>query len=146
MEIVKKVWGFEEIYCNELYCFKRLQLDPGFICSYHGHEKKDESFLVGPTSAPMYMCMREVEFKLFAGNFIHVPPGYYHQFAAMTEKGAYFYEVSTHDAPEDSYRQSQSGTIDKSVFTYWSTLPAFSELVQQGLFNEYGDLLFPGGA
>jgi mannose-6-phosphate isomerase-like protein (cupin superfamily) len=47
LKVVEKLWGREEwIVNNELYCAKRLIVDPGFSCSLHSHNIKDETFVI----------------------------------------------------------------------------------------------------
>jgi mannose-6-phosphate isomerase-like protein (cupin superfamily) len=145
MEIVKKIWGEEHIFRNTQYCFKKLIINYGFICSYHQHKKKDECFFIGETSGPLYMGLSGKKFKMFPGDFVHVPTGYPHNFAAIIESGAHFYEISSYDDPEDSYRRNTSSKIDKSILGGMSLLPTFKEMVDKGYFNEFGDPLFPGG-
>jgi mannose-6-phosphate isomerase-like protein (cupin superfamily) len=114
MNRFNKIWGYEDIYCNnEHYCFKELVLNPGFISSYHKHQKKDECFLIGDDSNDIYFSIEGVPFIACPGDFIHVPPNYAHEFAALGCVGqGYFYEVSSHDDPADSYRETQSRAIN----------------------------------
>jgi len=109
-KVISKIWGHEEIFINSKnYCFKKLNLVVNFISSYHYHIKKDESFIIGENSSDIYMCVEGIKFKMQPGNFIHMPPGYKHQFAAMKNAPTYFYEVSTEDSSEDSIRLTKSG-------------------------------------
>ena len=46
---VDKLWGSEEWLVNDEvagYCVKRMILKPGYVCSKHFHEIKDETFYV----------------------------------------------------------------------------------------------------
>jgi mannose-6-phosphate isomerase-like protein (cupin superfamily) len=123
MQTVEKVWGMEQIYvATPLYTLKRMVLTPGYRCSIHHHEKKDETFLMergimkvmlffGGLGSTHGLCR-----VLTPGDTIHIPPGVRHTFLNPYEEEAVFLEVSTHDDPEDSYRVTPSGLIEPSRF------------------------------
>jgi mannose-6-phosphate isomerase-like protein (cupin superfamily) len=131
MDVVKKVWGEENIYWNTTYCFKELILNPLFICSYHKHILKDECFRIDAESNPIYMRMEGFEFILDPTDFIHIPPGYRHEFAQLgTHGNGVFIEISSHDDPYDSYRETKSRAIDEATMNKWRrTVPHFKELL-----------------
>jgi mannose-6-phosphate isomerase-like protein (cupin superfamily) len=45
-KIVKKSWGFESIFYNDLYCAKTLTVYPDKKTSYHYHVDKHETITV----------------------------------------------------------------------------------------------------
>lgn len=142
IKMVTKEWGAEHIFANDLYCFKEMRLTTGVLCSYHYHEKKDESFYLPDTTMPIYMKMEGIEFLLNPNNFIHIPPGYKHQFCAIMHSDTWFYEVSTNDDPADSFRDTVSASIPKEQYSKWWTLPDFDSMIGSS-FSIHGDPAFP---
>lgn len=117
MERVVKGWGEEQIITNgPLYCGKRMLLLPGRRCSWHYHERKDETFYVEAGAMQLHYstrdCMVAGKFgpglaetiTLSAGESFHVPVGLRHQFIGVGDQTCVFYEFSTEDFPEDSIR------------------------------------------
>lgn len=111
--ITPKLWGHETLIINTPeYCGKVLTVVPGFQCSLHLHEVKDETFLVvsGVLVVEYYPDgdpedRRVVE--LGEGASLRLTPGTPHRFWSG-EDGASFIEFSTHDSPEDSIRLEES--------------------------------------
>lgn len=144
METIEKLWGWEEVLCNDLYCFKNLHLNYGFISSYHYHIVKDESFIMSGGSFSMYLNIEGYKFRLRQGDFVHIPPGYRHQFAAIYTSGAVFHEISTRDDPKDSIRETQSRAAGILEIQEWKSYPAFSRLVGTD-FDDKGNPAFDKG-
>jgi len=110
LNIVQKLWGFEEWLVNgEDYCLKRLHLTAGFQCSYHHHEIKDETFVV--ESGQVYIMIEGEEKVLLEGHTQRILPGQRYCFASLI-RGTRMLEVSTHHDDTDSHRESQSRGID----------------------------------
>ena len=99
-EMVKKVWGHEEIVVNDGFCFKRLIVHKGWQVSYHHHKVKDELFYLA--TGHMTIERNGIIFELKPGQWLRVFPGDWHSFAAL--KNSVLLEASTHDDPADSYR------------------------------------------
>lgn len=107
---VKKVWGNEEWLANtEKYCGKILTLNPGFICSYHYHKNKDETFYV--LKGKVYLELDSQKIILNKGESIRIMPGQKHRFASL-EKVSKMIEISTHHEESDSYRDNESHAIN----------------------------------
>ena len=100
-KIIEKAWGHEEIEFNGPLCFKKLHLKKGYRCSVHHHKIKDEVFFIW--SGPVLMEVDGKESKLWPGDMVHVLPGQKHRFTGLHD--SIIYEFSTHDDPEDSYRE-----------------------------------------
>lgn len=114
---VEKVWGYEEwIENNDRYCIKRLAMNPGFISSYHLHKIKDELFYF--LEGRVYFNFRDgAELKkriMVPGDWQRITPGNLHEFASLNLDGtpSVMLECSTHHEDSDSYRASQSRSID----------------------------------
>lgn len=131
MQIVTKVWGQEKILvATELYTLKFMLVHPGCTTSWHYHLEKDETF-VFPEACGLVVEILDVHgFKLDrdpallteladrrtyqgweAGAQIRIEPGVPHRFYNPTEEVVGFFEVSTRDRAEDSYRLTQSGRL-----------------------------------
>ena len=112
--IVKKLWGYEKHLVNtELYCGKILVAVPnGMACSIHYHKKKTETFhiLKGRLHLQLFTTDGTLSEQtvLHCGDSLTLPPFTPHRFWAVGEV-CEFLEVSTRDAPEDSYRLTDSG-------------------------------------
>lgn len=102
MDKVKKLWGHEVVYVNnEMYCFKKLVLKKGYQSSLHFHKEKDETFVIVHGKILLeHDGKKSVHTK---NETIRIKPNERHRFRSITPKSA-FYEVSTHDKPEDSIR------------------------------------------
>lgn len=115
MEIVKKVWGYEEIRANEPeYCGKVLVIKPGYRCSLHYHKIKKETFSVLDGSVLLEQRdIRGVPFEevLYPGDSRTIWPGTQHRFQSATNSPASLLEFSTHHEDSDSYRITESGPI-----------------------------------
>lgn len=113
-EGVKKLWGWEYwIVNNDKYCFKVLTIDPGFQCSLHFHNIKDETFVVYQGTILLETCdaQRSVyERVLNAGSKQHIPPKTPHRFRALNAPATVF-EISTHHDDADVVRIVDSQTI-----------------------------------
>lgn len=136
--IVSKVWGREEIICNEVrgmhtgaaygYCGKRMVLVPGRRCSLHWHDRKDETFFVEHgrmrleiareplpflTRPPLERVPTLAVLELGPGQIVHILPGTLHRFSNLGFEDCVFFEFSTPDDPKDSFRVEPSGTIPR---------------------------------
>ena len=110
MKKVQKVWGYEEWLINtDRYCGKILTLKPGFECSYHYHEIKDEGFYV--LKGLVYIMLEGEERILHSGEVQRILPGQRHKFASL-EGISQMIEFSTHHEDSDSHRESESQAID----------------------------------
>lgn len=108
---VKKFWGGEEwLANNEKYCGKILTLKRGFICSYHYHKNKDETFYI--LKGRIYIVIEGTKMILKKGEAIRLAPGQKHMFASL-DKTSKIIEISTHHEEEDSYRDTQSRTVSE---------------------------------
>lgn len=115
IKLIPKKWGHEEILVNnETYCSKFLYINYGYQVSYHYHKIKDETFYVleGLLDLLIYNDTNNqvLTYPLRSGESFRVKPGMIHSFISKTPY-AKFLEVSTHDAPEDSYRLTESCKI-----------------------------------
>ena len=119
---IKKVWGREQIICNNpLYCSKILHLSQGYRCSIHHHKIKDETFYI--LKGKVLLEAGGKDFAMEAGDAIRIPPGMKHRFTGITY--VQILEVSTHDSADDSYRTTKSercGWFKKSVTDRWRKL------------------------
>lgn len=113
---VKKAWGFEWWIVNtENYCFKVLEILPGFQCSMHRHSVKDETFIV--QNGEVILEQRDIRGfplseVLHPGDQRHIATGTLHRFGSID--GAVIFEISTHHDDSDSYRITESGPICQS--------------------------------
>jgi len=114
MKIINKVWGKEEIICNnELYAGKYLKLDKGYMCSKHMHRIKDETFFVVKGKVLLEVgngCCPE-KLTMVEGDNKRIKPKTYHRFSGL--KNSIILEISTHDDHDDSYRLTKSGRMKK---------------------------------
>lgn len=125
--VVDKLWGHEEIYVNDRdsnYCLKRLVLNKGpWRCSKHKHDKKTETFHV--IEGVLHLWTEVDGFSTFsshhAGSSVTITPGTLHSFWSHLPTS--FYEVSTHDTPEDSIRADGSCEIDRKYMAAWNAWP-----------------------
>ena len=135
MKVVKKKWGNERIYKNdENYCVKLLTVDQGKSCSIHHHQKKEESFLACQGKVllevweelPKVATLEELEdiartapahryilepynpHKLENSTVVTIKPRTPHRFTGLMDIDNTFYEASTKDSADDSYRSIES--------------------------------------
>ena len=120
MNVINKKWGKEEIIVNKDYCGKRMNLHSGSRCSMHFHMEKHETFFVEQgamlleTVSPEGIHNMEI---LKTGSSVEISPGTPHSFYGM--KDTVFFEFSTRDEPEDSYRLDQSGRDPTEYMDKW---------------------------
>jgi mannose-6-phosphate isomerase-like protein (cupin superfamily) len=114
--IVPKLWGYEKHLVNTaLYCGKILVALPnGMACSIHYHKNKTETFHIvrGRLQLQLFSLEGVLQEKtvLNPGDSLTLKPLTPHRFWAIGEL-CEFIEISTPDAPEDSYRLVDSGPI-----------------------------------
>jgi len=114
MNLINKVWGSELVITNnKLYCSKILNLKKQFICSYHRHEIKDETFYVLSGVILLRYNGKEI-FMEAEDNPVRIRPGEYHSFLGIHHSR--ILEVSTQDFKEDSYRQDSSRKMSDSDY------------------------------
>jgi len=105
---VSKGWGWEDwIYNSELYCGKRLFVKKGKKCSWHYHNKKDETFSVIYGKLHLVYNTEDdlekaCEIVLMPGDAFHIPSGLRHQFTGLLDTE--FIEFSTQHFEEDLIR------------------------------------------
>jgi mannose-6-phosphate isomerase-like protein (cupin superfamily) len=112
--IVEKDWGTEEIIVNEpTHCGKILRVNAGWQCSFHHHEKKDETFYV--QNGPVVMQVDAAVMIAYIGSSFRIPPGTPHLFAApvLTRSNhvVQLFEFSSHHDDEDVVRHEPSKPI-----------------------------------
>lgn len=105
---VPKGWGYEDwIWNGTEYCGKLLFVKQGKQCSWHYHNKKDETFYIhsgqielfyGQTD-DMTKCQHRI---LVAGDAFHVPRLLRHRFRAILD--TQLFEFSTQHFDDDSIR------------------------------------------
>jgi rfaE bifunctional protein kinase chain/domain len=110
--IIPKVWGHEEWIVNSEYCGKKLVLNEGYCCSLHHHRIKDETFYIA--SGRVGFQLNDEYFILNPGDSLLITPGTKHRFYGIQHSE--IFEFSTHHMEEDSYRDEESGTFEKSFF------------------------------
>jgi|TARA_R100001530_G_scaffold30114_1_gene23662 mannose-6-phosphate isomerase-like protein (cupin superfamily) len=113
VQIIKKVWGKEEVICNnKKYAAKYLHLKKGYRCSLHYHKLKDETFIVR-SGFVFFEYGKDYNMRkgicLSTKDSIRIKQGMYHRFTGLTD--AIILEVSTEDKKEDSYRVTKSEKI-----------------------------------
>lgn len=109
IEIVKKVWGHEEIICNYVgsYCGKRLVLLKNFQCSLHMHRRKDETFYIA--SGRVKMEVGETVRIMVPGDVQHIPSGTWHRFTGLAN--SVMFEFSTEHSDDDVERLTESRAL-----------------------------------
>jgi rfaE bifunctional protein kinase chain/domain len=110
--IVPKVWGHEEWIVNSEYCGKKLVLEEGYCCSLHYHKIKDETFYIA--SGRVGFQLNDEHFILNPGDSLLITPGTKHRFYGLQRSE--IFEFSTHHMEDDSYRDEESGSFEKSFF------------------------------
>ena len=111
-KVVIKAWGREEILINgDLYCCKRLIVNPGYQCSVHRHLSKDETFVI--ESGYGWCIVNDRAVELLVGSIVEIPPRTWHSFwcPAGEEFPLVMLEVSTHHDDADVERRSKSGPL-----------------------------------
>lgn len=104
--LVAKLWGLEHwIINNDKYCFKVLTIFPGYQCSLHYHNEKDETFVV--QSGEVLLEHQGVEELLGPGQKRRIEPGTPHRFKAK-DGTAVVIEISTHHDDADVVRIEES--------------------------------------
>ena len=107
---VQKLWGKEEwLVNNEMYCAKKLYLKKGFMCSYHYHKNKDETFVI--ESGQVCLNIEGKEQILNPKDIQRILPGQKHCFNSISNT-ALMLEISTHHEDSDSYRETESRKIN----------------------------------
>jgi len=108
IKIVPKGWGHEKwIVNNNKYCGKLLFFNKGKKCSWHYHEKKEETFYIHSGKLRLlYGYDDDIELAdeiiLRPGDKFEIPRKLRHQMFALEETE--MYEFSTTHYEEDSYR------------------------------------------
>lgn len=115
LKSVEKVWGIEEwIVNNELYCLKKLIVRPGWCCSLHYHNIKDETFWV--MIGKLHLEISGKKYILFPGHTTRIPPPARHKFWVPSDlKECVLMEVSTHHDDNDVVRIEQSKLIKEDT-------------------------------
>lgn len=125
--ITEKVWGKEIEIANDEYCGKMLILDKDKRCSIHWHIVKTETFyflngkclfewtLNNPT--------KTYQFIIPNGTALKIMPNTLHRFNGIAETTRII-EISTHDDPEDSYRNTHSEHIEGGSVK-WAKYPLY---------------------
>lgn len=108
MEIVKKVWGHEEIIVNRDYCGKKLILNKGYRCSMHYHKNKDETFYILSGKVLLEIGMQKN--IMLPSDSMLIKPGQKHRFTGLEDSE--IIEFSTHHEDSDSYRDEVSGKVN----------------------------------
>jgi rfaE bifunctional protein kinase chain/domain len=117
-KIVEKKWGFEDWIINSEnynFCGKRLVLKKGYQCSIHYHKIKNEVFYINKGLVLMELNGKKILMKPEQSIFIQ--PGVKHRFIGLTDSE--IIEFSTFHKEEDSYRETESGKVEDSTFSYY---------------------------
>lgn len=112
-EFVAKLWGWEEILCNnEQYCSKLLWITPGFQCSLHYHKIKHETFVaMDGLIRVQYSINNSMQEVILSGrrrDALTLPPNTPHRFWSLGGEGACLLEISTTHSDEDVVRLEPS--------------------------------------
>ena len=99
MRIVKKPWGYEEVWAiGQRYAGKILHINKGQRLSLQFHEKKEETIYVLDGSLLVIHGDSEESLKetvLKPGESMHIYTGLIHRFCATEESEVRIVEVST---------------------------------------------------
>lgn len=120
-EIIAKLWGWEEVLVStELYTSKILWISPGYQCSLHYHDVKDETFIAvdGLTRVEYYLPDGTRVDTVLVGwrrDVLRVPPGTPHRFWSMEACGSALLEVSTKHSDTDVTRLEESRAFDETI-------------------------------
>ena len=106
---VLKAWGREVWLTNtDKYCAKQLYIQPDFVCSFHAHNVKDETFICSEGQG--WLELGDEIYRLLPGHVYHVPVGTYHRF--WSDGGTMvLLEISTHHNDLDVVRKIDSRPI-----------------------------------
>lgn len=119
--VVGRSWGEEDWICNsELYCGKRLIIDPGKRGSMHFHLKKHETMYVASGRLTIEMIDPETTARyshvLRPGESIVIPQGQVHSLVNYDDQEAVvMFEFSTKHEESDSYRVEKAGVVERSL-------------------------------
>lgn len=104
--VTEKVWGFEELICNEPeYCAKYLNIAPGGMSSLHYHKLKTETFVVLSGHCSIQTTSWSERRQLHPGDQVTIVPYQSHRFWVLPQdEPCKILEVSTHHYDDDSYR------------------------------------------
>ena len=104
-QFIKKRWGFEKIFANDVYCCKMLVINPGCETSMHLHLEKEETFLVvaGELLVRYIKDKEEESYIVGEDEAFTVSPGFPHALVAL-EKQVKLVEASTPSYDTDSIR------------------------------------------
>ena len=108
IEIHPKGWGYEKWIVNkDEYCGKLLHIIKGMKCSWHYHQKKDETFYLQQGKLLVRYSEEDdikkaVEVIMERGDKFHVYRGLRHQMFALEDSD--LFEFSTQHFEDDSYR------------------------------------------
>ena len=108
IEIHPKGWGYEKWIVNkDEYCGKLLHIIKGMKCSWHYHQKKDETFYLQEGKLLVRYSEEDdikkaVEVIMERGDKLHVYRGLRHQMFALEDSD--LFEFSTQHFEDDSYR------------------------------------------
>ncbi len=113
--IVKKTWGYEKWFANELYCGKELFINRGMCSSegrFHYHKIKDETFYVLKGKLQIDIIDPDKQWRidtifLKKGESFRIKPGIAHRFMAGKYLSCKFIEASTHHEDDDSHYDLQ---------------------------------------
>lgn len=126
-KFTNKVWGYEALYENNKYCVKLLSVEQGKSCSIHYHKEKTETFcsVRGKVLLEVWdtvndeKTLKNIALQLPKMRIILEPssigvvtiePFTPHRFTGLSKNNA-FYEASTIDKAEDSYRIIESAGL-----------------------------------
>ena len=108
IEIHPKGWGYEKWIVNkDEYCGKLLHIIKGMKCSWHYHQKKDETFYLQEGKLLVRYSEEDdiekaVEVIMERRDKFHVYRGLRHQMLALEDSD--LFEFSTQHFEDDSYR------------------------------------------
>lgn len=112
---VSKEWGREIILPGDGYTTKIMEVKPGFQCSIHFHQKKNETFVLIEGSLDVAFWEPDsTKHSMRLDNPLSalvLPACTPHTFSVPKDQGfnSIFLESSTPDDPSDSYRLTRSG-------------------------------------
>ena len=111
LAVVEKLWGKEFVIVNtELYCYKLLKVNPGYVCSIHCHKKKDETFfgIMGTLRLNIHRADGSVQdvHAIHPGQRYRILPKVWHSFQAVNT--SWVAEISTHHDDKDVMRKEES--------------------------------------
>lgn len=107
-----KLWGTERWLVNDPergYCVKEMTVLPGFQCSLHYHDIKDETFYV--VMGTLMLNVDGIMHRLEVGDWYRIKPGSIHRFHATGGVACTFVEASTFHSDEDVVRLEESRAI-----------------------------------